>query len=216
MADSRLTTTINRRAALAAAPAAMAFAGSAGASALNPDADLLELGRLRAMLIADEEAEEAEWHRRLDLVDATIPPFPDVLLTAPKDINGVVYQSGGERMTGLDVAEFRRLRDDFLAHPSFNGPSHLAYIERANEVIEAWETWTARNDAVHVETGAREQGVLLDEIVAAIDVIEARIINLRATTISGLRIKAEVAKRHHIGGDHDSIGALIADLTEDA
>lgn len=204
-----------RRSVFAAAAGLVALATPIAVVAGEPDADLLELGRQRALLVAQEETEEAELLRRFQLADDLSPAFPEALVTRPGEWGQLIGHPGGKHMHGADVAAFRSKREALLlARPEFNGVTQQAYVARANEVIEAWDTWVDARQAACVQSKALEQDALVDDIIAAIDAIERRIIDVRATTIRGLRVKAEVAKRHHIGGDHVSIGALIDDLTE--
>jgi hypothetical protein len=182
----------------------------------HPDAELLELGRRRAQLIKDSEAAEAELDRRCELARESMDAFPDVLITRPREFGQPIGHPGGEPFTAADVFQFRSKRLLYLTDPDFNGRAQMAYIARAEEVIAAWEALEAHREAMHVAAGVPEQSAITIDLDNAIEAIERRMIAIRATTLPGLRLKAQIAKRYHFGGDHISIGALIDDLTQDA
>jgi hypothetical protein len=198
---------LNRRNALAtlATLPALSVPAVAAAATPHPDAELLALGKqleatqdtLATVNLDTDARESAYMARRV--------PMPDVCRPQP----------GGERALGASfregirhdgffspsqIKELRSLKEQHVAalarehersFPDICGRGR--FIERASEVIRAYDEWKPNDDALQRETGADRIDDDTGAAVSAVIDIEIKIMETLAHTLDGVAVKARAA-----------------------
>jgi hypothetical protein len=226
-ADHKPTT---RRALFAAAPAvalalpaASVAIGLPAVAAADPDTELLELGRQHAEADALYYALSDQCEAACEAAIAAYPPPPEALFHRP----------GKDRMWFSPDADFSRPVDAWAAGEWRQALDRDAswlqlhrrgdMVERAKEIVAAWDSWMNARDQVLVTRGVRELERRVDAQGYAVTEIEHRIFAMRATTPAGWRLKARLARRvvmdpYAPDGTYEDrlVRSLLADLTADA
>lgn len=195
---------------------ALTLAVPAGASVIDPDHELLELGRQRAALLKDEAAADADLDAAVDKFWKVAPPEPEALHTRLSDYDAIGVQHKPGRVVGAENIDTLRRHLGYNEAPFKSLGINKAFYLRCVEVIEAFDEWYARIETLEASFGIPEKIEASNTFTNAIMAIERRIAKQRASTIAGLRLKAEIARRHEVGGDHAIIGSILDDLAGDA
>ena len=206
--SSNSRTAPGRRAFLSgAAASALATAAPVALAAADPDAGLTELFQ-RWRTAADTHGRVMDFFQSLDEV-RELPDPPEALFRRPGDLRcfygftGSVQHESGRRWYGDDrsLAYLReRSFTDWVPGKSDNDedvPLVEVPAERANrrreEILAAWEQWQAEIARMDEQSG---YAAALAAREAARDLahdLRATVIETPATTLQGLRLKAEVA-----------------------
>lgn len=221
------STTLSRRAAMAAATMTpmVTFATGVDASAVDPDADLVHLGRLRETLVNDLAVLEARESETYDQFEASLPPKPDVLKVQSWDwtqIGTSPRQKIGDVISHSDLDRVK----EYIGHNrrAFDscGVNKIC-LERGIAVAEALEAWQALYLAHREASGLNAIQAEVDDFAEAISGVEKRIMSLTAHTKAGLRVKATVVDAYkwndaigNVSARAEYLNSLLNDLLQDA
>lgn len=220
-----MSRTLPRRRLLAGAlalPAAASAAALPALAAVNPDAALLDLGR-------QYDAAQARYQALFDQADAAEaracaahPPKPEALRIREGDWyvgrrseERAKLDAQGGYMDGEIVSRWRNGE----ANVVLLVPSRLdTFMARRAEILAAWDAWTEAKERVNVAHGVRALEAQADALGDTVGELEQQILETKAHTPAGWRLKARIVRRLFIEPDGSyedrALYSLLADLTE--
>ena len=135
-------------------------------------------------------------------LDELNPPEPEHLRVR-RDDHGISILTPPEFHDWESVYRLRGLKEKWKANiasdPWF---AHLQrHVDRAEEIISAWEGWQAQIDEIRISIGLRENSLKLDALIEEQDALFQRVIALEGRTVAGFRAKAMIASHMAIPED---------------
>ena len=208
-------------------PKAQAIRTTDHAPALSPtpmarsagpaDAELIELGKRHDVLVRAVQIARAELTRRHYLALDRYPKPPEALIIRPGDWGVAVNHPGGGRFDADDMPGFRRTSAQLRQQSSLD-QHQAAYLERADEVLAAWDALTVAEQAAEAEAGVPEAEELADLAQHALWDTQRKIVAIAATTQQGAAVKARVVQllreNDDLGLEQAAVDGLAADLMQ--